>query len=522
MTLSLSVPAPGPLGKEAETSPKKAKQWVETLPLTKTVESAHQMIHAIEALNRVKLPAEERMVLIDIYRPTIATILEELEAIYSHSAIPLPAKPREAFNLSRQLLIECSYTYKILLLDKVDKRILFNAKKSLPPLIYRVFDCLHGLILQNYKTYQPAPPGVWQELHQLYEYAEMQALLNEMIENNAKSTLADIYHETAMIALADPYRLKPSDIERIIVLIKQNRGMIDIRAPKAEAELAKCFIVELDTDRPPRMLIHGHKIGQKLRVIDTHRLVERLGQAVKKGATNGVAEKRRASPEAEELMSCLIQLWGNPPQRQSSRTQMESGIALCCGIRAIAHFIEQSENEDTGAEIDIEAIRAGHTIPLLKIPQDPLSQQLGIEKSLLVNQSANGLRVQRDPLGKLDIKIGEIVGVRFIGAASWHIGIVRWLTLLEETILEFGVELIANSATAMTIEPTLSAAKPQPALLLASEQVELPADELLTLPDTFNDLREFRLSDGDKNFKVRALTLVEKSSRFDLFQFKPS
>ena len=81
MALSLSVPvSTRSLPKEIETNPKKARIWVESLPLTKTIESANSMIYMLESINRSKFAAEERIELVEIYRPVITVLMDELEA----------------------------------------------------------------------------------------------------------------------------------------------------------------------------------------------------------------------------------------------------------------------------------------------------------------------------------------------------------------------------------------------------------------------------------------------------------
>ena len=65
-------------------------------------------------------------------------------------------------------------------------------------------------------------------------------------------------------------------------------------------------------------------------------------------------------------------------------------------------------------------------------------------------------------------------------------------------------------------------AKAMPGLLIAPLVGESVADTVLTLPEIFSDLREFELNDHDEISHVRATTLIERTSRFDLFQFQPS
>jgi hypothetical protein len=523
MALSLSVPVSDTsLPKEIEANPKKARAWVESLPLTKTIDSARQVAQNLEAFNRAKLPAEERIELFEVYRPIVMVLLDELEAIYAYSSLPLPAKQREAFDIARQLRTESCYAYKILILEKSAKRILFNAKKALPPAICRALILMRGTMLQSYKTYHPVPAGVWQEVHSLFMYAEEQDLLGEVGDEADKLTVLDIYVEMLMMALADPYRLMFKEVEKVDEFLAQNRGLVDIRASSEGLDPLRLFVMALDSDQAPKVLVQGNRppAGQILRLVDPRRLVERLQQKIKAAGGGATAAKSRAMHDLNDLYVRLTRLWGDPPKRQFRRNPADSGVALCSGVKAIAFFAEQAANEDP--EADAQAIRDGDTVPLLKIPQDPMSQLIGVEEWHVLNQSANGLRLHRDTPGNVGVTVGEAVGIRFVGGRSWNLGVVRWLTLLEGNALEFGVELMAPAVDSVTVEPTIGGNKPLPALMLIPVMPEALPDTLVTLPDTFADLREFELNDHGEITHVRATTLYERTSRFDMFQVQPS
>lgn len=522
MALSLSVPvSTRSLPKEIETNLKKARIWVESLPLTKTIESANSMIYMLESINRGKLAAEERIELVDIYRPVITVLLDELEAIFAYSALPLPQKQLNAFELSHRLLTECGYAYKMLVLEKTGKMIMFNAKKNLPLPIYRTLFYFRELMLQCYKTYHPVPPGVWQETHALYHYAEEQGFVGEG-DAEAKATILDVYVDMLMLALADPYRLMYKEVDRVVEVLSQNRGFVDILSSAEGVNPQRLFVTALDGDQAPKVLIQGNQppAGQVLRLIDPTRLVDRLSQKLK-AAGNANSAKSRATHDLNDLIARLLRLWGDPPKRQFRRNPADSGVALCSGIKAISYFAELAATENP--EADAEAIREGRTIPLLKIPQDPMSQMIGVEEWQVLNQSANGVRLHRESGGNVGVTVGEAVGVRFVGGRSWNVGVVRWLTLLEGNALEFGVELISPTAHSITIEPTMgNVSKPVPALLIAPLMGESAADTVLTTAEVFSDLREFELNDAGDLSHVRATTLIERTSRFDLFQFQAS
>ncbi len=525
MALTLNVPAPvQALPKDFETKPKQAKSWVESLPLTKTFETGRVLLLHITTLNRSKLSADERLELMEIYRPVLLTLLEELEHIFAYSTLPLPAKQREAFELARSLATECAVSYKLFIVDRTSKLIAFGAKKSLPLPMLRAMAFTGRVLLQSYKTYYPAPAGTWRDLNQLYAYAEDQDLLEETPDPDDKASIADFYHEPVLLALADPYRLMYREADKVLELMSQFRSSVNLTDQRPEnLDPQKVFLVALDSDRAPRLMAIAIKDppGQILRLVDLDRLVEKLKQKLVQLSTSKDAAKSKGAHELYDLLTRLTRLWGDPPKRQFRRNPTETVVAVCSGIKAIAHFSTLASKEDPDAEA--AAIDSGDTVPLLTIPGDAVSKALGVEEWTVLNQSPNGLRLHREPGGVVGVTVGEVVGVRFSGGQSWNVGVVRWLNVLENSDLEFGVELIAPSAQPLEIEPTISAnSKIQPALKLPPVHGEGDSDTLLTYPDTFSDLREFELNDGETVSTIRSTGLVEKTSRFEIFQFSPS
>jgi hypothetical protein len=519
MALALSVPAAtqnSPKG--LETRPKHAKAWIESLPLTKTIQSGRTVCEHLSELNRARFPAEERLELMEIYHPVLATLLDELEHVFASSQLPLPAKQREAFDLAHDLARECAYAYKHCILDKTNKLIAFGARRSLPLPIYRAMAHLRQLLVQSYMTYSPVAAGIWRELNHLYAYCEEQEMLEETPDSEIDASIQDLYMDAVLLSLADPYRLMQREAEKVLDLLAQNRGLAALGPkPGDDTDPNRTFAVALDSDRAPRLLSSALKdpAGEDLRTLNIGGLLDALKQR-----SQSQAGKARTPDGAADLIGRLTRLWGDPPKRQFRRNPAETSVALCSGIKAIAHFADLGEKEDPKAEA--AAIQSGTTMPQFRIPTDAVSKQVGVEEWTVLNQSATGLRLHREP-GGVGIAVGEATGVRFIGGRGWNIGVVRWLNMLENNDLEFGLELISPSAHPIQIEPTIASnGRAQAALQLPSMIQDDETESLLTFPDTFSDLREFELDDGGESRLVRATTLVEKTSRFELFQFTAS
>ena len=536
MPLNLNLPvSTRVLAKDFETNPKKIKIWVESLPLTKTVVAGKQLYDFLENVNRAKFSADERLEFIDTITPILCVVFEELEAIYAYSSLPMPTRQLDAFQLARKLASECAYTYKLVLMERSGKLLKFNAKKNIGPNLYRAAYYAAAQILQCYKTYHPVPAGVWAELHQLFGFAEDSDLVNEPVEfinenqraAQSKTTLGEVYVETCLVSLADPYRLMFKEVDRVQEVLSRNRAMVDFRNDSEGANPNELFVIALDGDQAPKPVIQGTRAasgGTVLRILETKRLIERLKQRAQPGSNSNNASlaQSRATHDMTDLIQRLLRLWGDPPKRQFRRNPASATLALCSGIKGIAYFAER-ELEQTITEDDSAVYEGGVTMPLLTIPQDEAAKAVGVDEWQVLNQSANGLRLHRKQGGTVAVTVGEAVGVRFIGGRTWNMGVVRWLTLLEGDALEFGLELVSPAASGVTIEPTIgSGGRAMPALLLVPPHSETESDEILTLPDTFSDLREFTINDHGREYKVRATTLMERTSKFDLFQFTPT
>ena len=93
MALELRVPtervAPP---KDLEIRPKQARAWVESLPLSHSMESGRKILANLCAVNRAKVEFDDRLQLYECYRPIAHVIFDELDAVYGKALLPLPAK----------------------------------------------------------------------------------------------------------------------------------------------------------------------------------------------------------------------------------------------------------------------------------------------------------------------------------------------------------------------------------------------------------------------------------------------
>ncbi len=476
----------------------------------------------LTAINRARVETDDRILILEAYRPVAATILEELDAIYVKSAMPLTAKAREALVLARTIAFELASGYRIAIGDKTGKLIAFGAKKQLPLLLARAMEYLGAELLASYKSYSAVPPAIWQELHQLYLFAEKQGVALEPADAESKATPLDLYSEALLRSLTDPYRLVPGERGRDPRAgSAPMRGLATLGQARPGTRSGGHFLVPCDTDKPPKPALSANDDtgGPNWRLLDANAIVDKLRARKTAHDTGNVSAtlSRGVTPEALALMSRLITLWGDPPKRAHRREPMETRLAVCVGLKAVGHFVTVDGSNDAATA---EAIRAGVTIPLLAIPNDEDSKEFPVMQWDVVNHSAGGVKVRREGEIVQPVQVGDVVGLKFAARAGWTVSVVRWITQFEMGGMEFGAQFLSSAARAVWVQPANDVKfQARPGLLMSEDD---GSQALLTPPSLFAELRVYEIEAGGETTTVRATGLIEKSARFDVFYVSPA
>jgi hypothetical protein len=509
--------------KDLEIRPKQVKAWIDALPLAQTIEASKKLSVHLAALNRSKFDLDDRLQILEIYHPVVAVLLEELDAIYGKAAIPMVPRAREALALARDLASGLATAYRIAISEKAGKLISFGAKKQLPLLIVRAMEYLATALRASYKSYTPAPQGIWREVHHLYLYAEQQGVSREIGDAESKATVFDVYTETLLLSLTDPYRLAQGEADKVLAQIRTVRGLATLGKARPETRAGGHFLIPCDTDKPPKPLLSASDDtgGPNWLLLDANPVVDKLRQRKQAMDSGNVSAtmSRMVGPDVLALIAKLLVLWGDPPRRSSRRNPMETTVAICVGIKAIGHFVSMEPKLDPEAEA--KALREGITMPLTPLPTDDASRAVPVFEWDVVNQSAGGMKVRRAGPAQ-PIAVGEAVGIKLVARSRWTLGVVRWLTIFDEGGMEFGVQFLSPLGRMVSVTPTLTSVEAKLALLLPDADDPSLPEALLTPPNTFADLREYELEDDGVVTCVRATSLIEKTGRFELFHVSPS
>lgn len=527
MSINLAVPAIQENAQvSVETRPKQAQEWLDALPLSSVGDSARRICDALATLNRCKIADDIRLKLLEQYRATIGVLTPSLEAQYAGLPLPLPEKNRALAICARQLQVELAYGYKVVLLDHLNKRLVLGQPKHFPLVIQRAIHALGSILTACYQSYAPTPAGAWAELHQLYRFAVQHHMQDEEIAApNGKVSINSTYKDALLLSLADPYHLLHGQVAHVLDYLTRFSSQASLLPllPTAEHPLG-FFLVRLDTDKPPKAVAQNAvatdpRTDILLSTIELARTLHYQLQKLEAGsepAKLGLPEVA-GQLQYQEMMRGLIQHWGIAPKRFFNRVRKAAPLEIIVGVRAIHHFLDPT----LGAR-QTEVHDAEITLRLSSSAIDTSSQQSYTSTSwLVINESPGGIAISKEPASNVQVRVGEVLGVRTDRSADWNIVLIRWVHSKDPAHLELGAQMLAPTATAVMLHPVLGAESGEriPALLLpAIPSLNRPA--LLTAArGTYAPQREFRLRRDAGDSSIRASQLSSNTNSIEIFEF---
>jgi cyclic-di-GMP-binding protein len=443
--------------------------------------------------------------------PRIEAMLAALDAFHAGLPQPLEAPALAALNLSRQLSQAAAAIYERTARLLAVSNAADAASRTLPgrprlgPLVFRAMAHTARAMRTSYKAYTRQPAGAWKTTHQLYLFAEEMGVAAGIADSHSRMTIAGLYGETLLLALADPYRLEPGEVERVEALLRALRPALSLAREAPETPASRHFMVNLREDAPPAPVREDSATPNDgdVRVFDTSGVVD--------------AARGSAGAEAQAFVAKLLTLWDGPPRRAFRREAADGSVAICVGVKPIAHFVAHDAAAD--GEAETKALREGLTMPLRTLPEDEGGRMIPIHEWAVINLSAGGLRLRRRAATTHPLVVGEVVGIRAPGKALWTVGVTRWVTADEDGTTEFGVQFFAEAACAVWIRG-LEKSSTRKLGLLVSELGASEAESLLAPPGTCASGGPFDVRGEEFRARMRLAEVVEANSRFELVRVK--
>ncbi|MDH5710090.1 MAG: hypothetical protein OEZ15_00280 [Gammaproteobacteria bacterium] len=488
------------------THPKKVKKWLADLPQANMGEITKQIFSAIRELNRTKIPAKQRLEIMEMLREPCRSIFNNLKKYFINRTFPLPEKSKKIVNLNQSLLQEMALSYKIIIKQADDKSDKVD-DKSQSIAIARATTYLSELLLRASEIYASVPDNTWQDAHQMFAYAVDNKLHRNVVNDNEspiqKTTIEDIYKHMLLFSLSRPTALRQSDSERVYKKLYEWVKQTNLGVQTQENQIDRFFCARIEEDRPPSYLgLNDCNSENKVFTLETADLVDNIRKEISsslhKQDTITVGDNL-----STETLKSLAMSWGVMPKRRFSRAGSQGHVVAAIGLSHAAKVIREGStpgsqesmssamnmegsftletipeeyramaNEKSGymthTEINGDSNDAWDMVAKGRAMTDAFDRQqkLMAEAALklnkedddlhweIVNISAGGycLRWNSDTTSKA--QIGELIAIQereANGQYEWRVGTIRWMQFTAKHGLEIGVQVISPKVIAARV-----------------------------------------------------------------------
>ena len=476
--------------------------------MSNTAQAAEEVADYLDILIQMNLSHDNRVKVVERLGPTVEEIVGSLHEQFGSALLPLPSRQLHQAELAQRLLMTTANCYKILTLDWLRRRFHLFGGNPVPLYLQRILLSMQAILEISYQTHRPVPEGLWVDMHQTFNYAMRTGLKDAVPEGGARMvSLEHIYKSCQLLALADPYRFPQIELQWVTDIINRFCNLANIfPAEESSKGQAGLFIIEIHADAPPRPLAReAHPMNPRWDLLlNTTELAKHLAliSAMIKGKENmdrlDLPEAIR-DPAYASMLRKLKLNWGASIQRQSQRRASPRGkdYEVCFGLQNLCHCVGYMASKNSLLE--------------------NLATMPATMACMAENDSMGGLSLKHSGRGALQLRVGDVVGLRQTSDTDWGIGIVRWLRVPKANDVHFGVQLLAPHAQAVQVRRPESG-RQWPALLLQSGINRKPSMLLLVLPGCFSPNQTAEIVAAKHTQPLRLDTRVESTPSVELYR----
>lgn len=479
------------------------KQWLQQLPLTQAQQVSAPLYTAVHEISRLQTSWDNRLGLLELLRIPVHQTLNGLAQKYLNQPLILPEAALKTATVAQAIQKHFLNGYLAVVRELCIKTGNTLGKSpapsELPLTIQRAMTALGLLLLRSYQLYLPISSQVWAEVHALYRLARLLSLEYELIEDkqphhHGLKNIHQTYVRILLLATARPNQLRQDEIENTYKLLDLLAGMADLESytPAGKENL---FVVLLDSNRPPFYKSNwrptSEQTDQTLLELRTTRLVQQLHELSK--ATLAEPEKNPL-PTGVNLTAALTkhleQAWSHIAMRSFERQEVNTDIEVTVGLTNIHFhlageqpfnlFLNQSSaisgapekgaiyqkrgiqlkadtskkaNDPWGDAFDIKGTMLdGKALPTINIDKQLKSQEKDsyqgshpIYNVPLIDRSLGGYGLEWREEIPVQVRAGELLGLREYGRNKWAIGVVRWAHQTKGAT-QLGIQILAPHA----------------------------------------------------------------------------
>lgn len=517
------------------------------LPLEERILKCKQKLQRI---NKAYYPFRTRLALLNALQLTLSDCFQAEKQLIRDSR-SLPKGTEMTVQHLDELYEELANGYKLVIhslsrfqnLKEPDSLLIQEA-------IYFALKYLARRLLLAYAQYLAVPKGVWRELHQIYRYADDNALLYHIIDDPVSDSTFPVFHSgdliykrMTLVALAEPYRLMQDECIELYNLTSRWTSACSL-FPLGKLATQGEHVVDLADDQPPRFVTPD--LSWKPmdgRVIDITEVVQRLEKDLATLLRNDPLASEFELLDLEErqnrdMLLRVITTYQGKPVRRSKRFSLNETVEFVTNINACHHHL--LKNRDFNPEMD----ELKHLSTMVKnMPendQDKFSERYkaALEKDNR-NQRSNftlhtasqlninplGLALEYETTQHTTISVGELIAYRFCNKKQprWQLGSACWLKQVDDTVCRFGIMNLSNNAIPVAVKSTSDTPNQKNYLraLLIPKHVSHQQIRSLVLPSLSFDVNsELILNMGRSIMYIRLSRMLVSTRAFSQFEFE--
>jgi hypothetical protein len=538
------------------------RTWLTNLPKTNLGQSTRALFNAVNELNRVRMTPALRLQILDLLRPAIHIATSGLRRHYLNQPVELPEQAQNVARLAHVLHEQLATGYVL----SAVQTLAMGKQSGFSQPLHAVATAAHRAavehtqnLLRDYQLYRNPHPGCWATLHQLAKFAREQDVLHIAIadEQCGDSTLEAAYLRALLLGGSHPNQLRQDHLAKVFQHALSWVEMVNFTA--ADHAL---LVVNPDSDDGPCYREFAKEIGVTWLGLDTSKLAPTLISQAETAETQPPTDQQLPS----ELLYQLARTWSLASSRTQVRVNVREPIEVALGMTAAHHFISgetdfnlllnaqghsklalQDDNpfmrpKPAAAEnrrpqdvwnspyeprvgamnISLEILDSQMREQHQKINFERSRDKFQSQKVERINVSPGGLCITWPPHSSVQLRNGELVGIREKAQSNWSIGVVRWVQLTEAGP-RLGIELLSPTALpygGRVIVKSGDQGEYQRVLILPEvKQINQPTT-LLAPRLPFRVGQKVSLMRNSKETRVQLTRKIHSTAAFNQFEFR--
>jgi len=442
--------------------------------------------------------------------------------------------PSEQISLSRR----CAEAYR-LMADGFRSMAESIAGRDIGPLsdanrlsrsCYWGITCLGDYVVIRCECYLKCSPGVWLNIHKLYDLAVSEGVEHLPLGKNSKHapTVDGAYKRMLLLGLSDPFQ-HPFRGLRPLYEKLNDWASLTYLTTGAKPSTRCAFVVDPRLDRPATPALSQTSLRAELdqKWFITKELVTRLKRDYDRAIGRTVDHFQQHEPSADELSSIdflrrMIVRWGIHPVRTGKRRKTYKTCDLVAGLRPVCRALNgfkplNAEAQDAGPGLRRMIQGTYSRDDMVRADYSQVRDGWEIE-----DESDSGLKLVCRPSGSYGVGVDDVVAVKADHVEEWSVGTVHWAQTDESGNVALGVRLIEHTVRPVLIDRLHADAKRarSEALLLVDKSGGGMKRSLICPPSVYFPTGTYlvRLPGTRREFVVEATNILLSSRSYAWFE----